>query len=259
MKVMQMSCPSCQAPLKIPTDIDRLSCAYCGSDLVVKHGEDFSSLKMAEQVSQTIQETGVETQNTIREGTTVTQSELKRLQLGQELSSLQMQLMNVQGEIRTLERSKRNRQAKRHLKELYRQEQYIKTRISTLNAALAPPIAAVDQPGISSTKKKKQKKGMSPLGKGCLYGCLTYVLIGMTCGVIAIPLDAAIFGQAETGGPIFSGAAIFGFILGVVIFVFYYKTPNGSIWQWMRMKLGKNKEPALAADSPISENEELGK
>ena len=107
MEIMNMSCPSCQAPLKIPNDLDRLTCGYCGSELVVKRTTDFATLNLVEEVSQTIQEVGNETQSTIREGTSVTQAELRRLQISQEISALQLQLTSVQSEIRTLEHMKK--------------------------------------------------------------------------------------------------------------------------------------------------------
>ena len=141
MEIMIMVCPSCQAPLKIPKEIEHLSCGYCGSSLIVKRTPEFATLNLAEEVSQTIQQVGSETQNTIREGTSVTQSELRRLQIGQELSSLKLQLSTAQSEMRLLNRGKKNRKIRKDLRNLRRQERSIKSRVGSLEHALRHSVA----------------------------------------------------------------------------------------------------------------------
>ena len=106
-KVQKMACASCGAPLSIPNDVEYLYCAYCGASLVVERGEGYAIMKVAEEVSKTIYETGIGTQEAIREGTGATRAELKRLQLSQELSNSQMQLSNIHAEIRSIERGKK--------------------------------------------------------------------------------------------------------------------------------------------------------
>ena len=56
MNIVKMSCPSCAASISIPSDADRLVCTQCGSGLVVQHGEGYATLKLAEVISKTIQE-----------------------------------------------------------------------------------------------------------------------------------------------------------------------------------------------------------
>ena len=146
MEIATVNCTSCGAPLKIPSDIEAFNCSYCGAGLVVKRGEGYVALKLAEQVSKSVQEVGVQTQSTIREGTQVTQVELKRLQLSQEVSSLQLQLSNVKAEIRMLQRQKADRNTKRQLKELNEEEISLINRIKTLQAALAESMPAKTSP-----------------------------------------------------------------------------------------------------------------
>ena len=138
MNIVKVSCASCGAPITIPPDIDNLNCSYCGAALAVQRGEGYIALKLAEKVSQTIQEVGGQTQSSIREGTQVTQIELKRLQLGQQLSTIQNQLSNIQAEIRALKRQKADGKINKQLKELRSHEMSLISRINGLQAALVP-------------------------------------------------------------------------------------------------------------------------
>ena len=100
MEVRTVACASCGAPLEISPDVDSLTCTYCGAAQIVRRGDGYVALRMAEAVSRTIEETGAQTQSAIREGTIATQAELKRLQLRQDLSRLEVRLSSVQSEIR---------------------------------------------------------------------------------------------------------------------------------------------------------------
>jgi predicted RNA-binding Zn-ribbon protein involved in translation (DUF1610 family) len=42
--MIQLSCPSCGAKLKITSDMDRFACIHCGTEVLVKRGEDTISL-----------------------------------------------------------------------------------------------------------------------------------------------------------------------------------------------------------------------
>jgi hypothetical protein len=136
MTITTVSCSSCGAPIKIPEDVDFLNCVYCGAALKVQRGDGYVALKLAEQVSKSIQQVGDRTQATIREGTYATQSELKRLQITQEIASLQIQLSGIQAEIRSLERQKSNRKIKKQLRELRDQEKNLLANINRLQAWL---------------------------------------------------------------------------------------------------------------------------
>jgi LSD1 subclass zinc finger protein len=188
MEFSKLACPSCGGSIQLPKGINRINCSYCGTHLQAQHGEGNTTLEIVEQVTQTIQEVGTETQSAIKEGTQVAQSELKRLQLGQDLSIAQMQLSNIQSEIRTLERERRTRKIKRQLEELRINERDTKDRIRALQAALSPSVG-------QTTSIDRKSEGTYPIsilekviryaigmGRGFLYG-----MIVLVAGVMLIP------------------------------------------------------------------------
>ncbi len=142
MNVQKMSCPNCGASISVMEDLNQLNCAFCGSTLSVQRGEGYTALKMAEKLGQAIQDSSTQTQGTIREGTQVTQIELKRLQINQDITTAQLQLSNIQTEIRSLEREKATGKTKQQLRELRQQEAAIRSRMAMLQAALQPEAAA---------------------------------------------------------------------------------------------------------------------
>jgi len=109
--------------------------------LNVQRGEGYAALKIAEKLGQAIQDSSAQTQGTIREGTQVTQIELKRLQINQDITTAQLQLSNVQAEIRSLEREKATGKTRQQLHELRQQEAAIRSRMTMLQAALQPDAA----------------------------------------------------------------------------------------------------------------------
>lgn len=152
MEVKSVACKSCGAPLDVPQGADQVQCRYCGAVLAVERGEGYVALRTAEEVSKSVRAAGDRTQEAIRESTYATQAELKRLQLSQELSAAQMQLSNVQAEIRALERQKKNRKTKRQLEELRHQERALTQRIKGLQSAMASALgtSAGRAPGMAS-------------------------------------------------------------------------------------------------------------
>jgi hypothetical protein len=222
MEFMKLACPSCGGSIQLPKGINRLNCSYCGTHLLVQHGEGFAALEIAEQVSQTIQDIGNETQTTIKEGTQVTQSELKRLQLSQDLSIAQMQLSNIQSEIRTLERERRTRKIKQQLGELKIHERDTTDRIRALQAALSP---AVRHP--TSIRKPEGTYPISILDKviqyaigmvrGFFYGVAVFVI-----GVLLIPSNLS----AKSSQ--YQSLLLFVFSLSIFTFL-YFRRPNATI------------------------------
>ncbi|MBG0771869.1 MAG: hypothetical protein H0S82_09170, partial [Anaerolineaceae bacterium] len=104
MKLIKLNCSACGAPISIPEDIDRLTCANCGTFLVLERGEGYYALKAAEQISEAIHETGRGTQDAIRQGAQDTRKELQRLQLNQALGNANSALNATQAEQRALRR-----------------------------------------------------------------------------------------------------------------------------------------------------------
>lgn len=274
MEVATVNCSSCGAPIRIPPELEYFNCAFCGASLVVQRGEGYIALKLVEQVSKSIQDVGEQTQSTIREGTQVTQVELKRLQLSQEISSLQIQLSSIQSEIRSLQRQKADRKIKRQLKELSGEEASLIDRIKGLQTVLAQSYPAQDSAQSESVeepqeppagpKSKTPPRGnfcTSPIGKGCLTGLLVLIAGSIVCGIPAQALDQAIFNipmganssSNQPSGPIFSLAGIFITVAFVVGFA-YGVNPKAKIWistgNWIRGRLGKaRKQTTFQTDS----------
>ena len=232
MDIATVNCSSCGAPIKVPSDLERFNCAYCGAALVVQRGEGYVALKLAEQVGKTIQEVGQQTQSTIREGAQVTQVELKRLQIGQEISALQIRLSSVQAEIRMLERQKADRKIKKQLKALRTEQDALANRIKNLQVGFAAyPSAqnlarsgssdrtdggyatrASDKPSaqhmaqssssaagrladayVPGATTRKAKFWSSPSGRGCLTSIVLMVVVTVLCAMPARALDQLIF------------------------------------------------------------------
>ena len=82
MDIQKVSCPSCGAPIQ--EKLGKFICDYCGQEVLVK------SQKLTE-ISSTIEKAQNKTQEVIASSSENTQLELRRLQLAQELSMLQMQ------------------------------------------------------------------------------------------------------------------------------------------------------------------------
>lgn len=132
MKVTKLNCTACGSPMSIPEDIDQITCTSCGTGLIIERGEGYVALKLAEKIARTIEVSGIQTQDVIRENTQVTRAELQRLQVSQELSSLQMQLNGIQTEIRMLQRDTKNSKAKKQLGGLQEKEYQVMERIHSL-------------------------------------------------------------------------------------------------------------------------------
>lgn len=261
MEIVTINCASCGAPIKVPPELDSFNCAFCGANLMVKRGDGYVALKLTEQVTKSIQDSSAQTQSTIRESTLVTQSELKRLQLGQEISSLQIQLANIRAEIRSLQRQKGDRKIKEQLKGLSQHETSLWNRINSLQMTLAGsyPNKETAQAHLNAAQQLNSKphNGCSPLGRGCL----TWVLVFMVCTVlIAIParaLDESLFhvvstsGSEGTYGPLFTTASFLIFFISIVGFAYGY-APNAAIWisakRWIRSKFNRNKKTNLSAE-----------
>ena len=139
MKISKLNCTACGAPMSIPEDLDQITCASCGTGLVIERGEGYVALKLAEKIARTIEVSGIQTQDVIRENTQVTRTELQRLQLSQELSALQMQLNGIQTEIRLLQRDPNNKKFNSQLISLRGNEYQAMERIRVLKRQISVP------------------------------------------------------------------------------------------------------------------------
>jgi hypothetical protein len=85
----------------------------------------------------------------------------------------------------------------------------------------------------------------SKVQRGCLIGCLVYLLVGVCLVLLAIPLDRGLFPQS-TGpiqGPFSIVASVIGFLAGVIAFT-YVMYPDASAAKFIRERLQRtqNKE-----------------
>lgn len=214
MNIQKIDCVSCGAPVQISPDLDQFNCVFCGTGLQVQRTEGSITLKLAGQVSQAIQDSGA-----------LTRLELKRLQLS-----------NLQAEIRTVGRLPRSRLTVQQYKDLQKQEK-------ELRAQIEPPIDA-------ASKQVNIRPPTPPLkvARGCLVGFLVFCVIGITCSLIAIPLDEVFF-KPPVGsiGPIYRVAGIFSFFFALAISL-YTLNPQAPFWKALKDWLT---EPPPAKKRPI--------
>ncbi len=105
MKLIKLNCSACGAAISIPDDVDRLTCSACGTFLMLERGEGYYALKAVEQIANVIQESGKSTQDAIRDSAAITRKEFQRLQISQNLNTINSQLHDNQAEQRNLSRS----------------------------------------------------------------------------------------------------------------------------------------------------------
>lgn len=149
MNLTQTRCSVCTAPLEIAADATHTRCSYCATAFAVERRGDKVSLQFADA----IEGHAAQTRAVILEEADATQSELRRLQLTQQHSHTQLQLADVQREIRAVERAPQSSVARNQLAELQAQETDLKAQLAALELALNPesvgstPLAS-DQPAI---------------------------------------------------------------------------------------------------------------
>lgn len=127
MNIVSLSCTSCGAPLNVSPESEQLRCPYCNAVLIIERSEGQVAFKLGEQVSRSIEHSS-----------DTTQTELKRLQLIQEVSMLQMQLSTLEAEIRSLQRQAPNKQINQQLSDLRSQERSLIARIKSIQNSLSP-------------------------------------------------------------------------------------------------------------------------
>ena len=81
------------------------------------------------------------------------------------------------------------------------------------------------------------------VGRGCLAGCLVYLVAGACLVIAAIPLDAAVSGQSSqaTMGPFAATASVIGLLAGIAAF-FFAAFPQAPLAQSIRKRLQRNRD-----------------
>ncbi len=79
------------------------------------------------------------------------------------------------------------------------------------------------------------------LARGCLAGCLVYLMLGACLVIAAIPLDTALSGQSgqSTMGPFSAAASFIGLLAGVAVF-FLAAYPQAPLAQSIRKRFQRN-------------------
>jgi hypothetical protein len=180
--------------------------------------EDVSVLRTAAEISASFKDVGAETANAIRDVSNVTRSELERLRLSQDIAALQAQRSSLLFEIRTLERSRKNRKARRQLKDLRRDERLITQRIDSLNRSLvAGPARDVD----AVASLHKAQKSETSNGRGCLAGILIWMVPLLIIMSFFLPSTEDLI---DSGYFMFLDVAFFA--LGLASFFYFRKRTN---------------------------------
>lgn len=253
MNLHPTTCPACNATIHVPTDTERVSCAYCGREMAITQRGSETKVALLDQLKETLHDLGQQQQAAIQESSSLTRTELERLQLNQQLNALQIQRSGLRAEIRALERETNlSNTVRRQLRELRREERAYQSQIRALEARLNPDTGqaqtAVSTP--STTRQagpsllRRAGSRLFPLFKGCLGGCLTYFIVAVGLGMIAVPLDRWLFAIApddRTGGPFFAVAAIIGLIAAAIAF-FYLLFPQAALWQRLTPQKQKKAE-----------------
>lgn len=80
--------------------------------------------------------------------------------------------------------------------------------------------------------------------RGCLAGCLVYLIVGLCLVVAAIPIDRALFPKLGSNpGPFTYLASVLGLLIGFAVF-FYFAYPDSSMSKFIRRRLQSSKEKA---------------
>ncbi len=125
--------------MTVPGDASWVTCDYCGSTLTVTRSGEGVALEMVRQVTESVAASGESTRSAIQDASQITREELRRLQWTQEFTAVQLQLTNIRGEIRALEREKRLTSRARHqLQELRQQAARLEARLAELQHRLEP-------------------------------------------------------------------------------------------------------------------------
>ena len=221
MELRKLTCPSCGGQLNLPEDLSQVTCTYCGNQLVVDVGDGYAALRIAEQVSSSIRESGAATTSAIRDSSEVTKGELRRLQITNEITSLQSQIALIQSEIRSLERGKLNRKIKKQLLGLRSQEKDLTNRIVRLQSILNPATSSASRVNKTVSKKK-------PSDRNFLRGCFAAFLIYFLALIGLSTLSLVMFGSDtnNSGNAIFSCLNLIFFLIAILGFFYFWKKSN---------------------------------
>ena len=145
MPLESLQCPSCSAPVIFLPQSMQTKCSYCGAMLRKQPSSSEVALLTTEKMASAISTSTAQTQTAIQANTAAaqaesaaTRNELRRMQLSNELTSVDLQLTTVQSDIRAAMRMPRNRVISQQLRQLQGQEAALLRRRADICAILNP-------------------------------------------------------------------------------------------------------------------------
>jgi hypothetical protein len=183
MKIQKCNCTACGAPIELPEDIYSIVCPFCKVNLFIKRDDNKLIISAIEKVNIGIESSGKEIQSVLKGESELNQSELKRLQLNQDLSLLQLQLSNVQTEIRTINREKKTKLIINQIEDLQISESRIIERIQIIQNGLSPL-----EPGLKKLDLRKEKVDLPEKRRISGWTIIVFGSSTLICGILFLLL-----------------------------------------------------------------------
>lgn len=212
MSIVQQRCPACSAPLPIIQPSERLRCRYCGAALSIERHGSHVSVELAERMIGSLEQSGAQNQ-----------AEFRHLRLTQELASAEMQLANVQSEMRSIQRGPVNGVSRTQLNELQAKQIELQQRIASLKAQLYPGSASAPTIPRQSTDLRltPQRFGwllFSLNGRANRLDFWVGTLVGVGVYVSLVIVTAILRAMPDDGGALTNlGTAIFSFVSLILV------------------------------------------
>lgn len=170
-------------------------CPYCGTAIHVEHSAGEATVKLATQVSGAIVGANAQMQAALVQSSAITRDELQRTQLHNELSTVQMQLTAIQGEIRSVQRMPVTAVTKRQMQDLRAQEACLIQRERAIRQTLYPPMAQNGEANHSTGSARVKQPGAQGV-LGSLFGFSGRAGRGLYWGGQCVSLALLFFGSA---------------------------------------------------------------
>jgi uncharacterized membrane protein YhaH (DUF805 family) len=222
MAVTKEACPNCGSPIQVPAGVSRFQCPYCTTSLAVERQNGDIGLFIADRIAGSLETTSSQTRAVIQTGTEVTQTELRRMQIAQDLSMAQMRLSNVQSELRMLERTPPTQVTRRQIQELRAQESMVMQQINTLAGVLNPALAADAMARHAAANARTPRSGglrwqlfgfRGRIGRGAYWGSLVIMFVLFLIIGSMLPPAAA----EGAPPPEMSDPAAFAIFVGIIL------------------------------------------
>lgn len=190
--VVRLACPSCGAMLPLPSGTaEYMQCPFCGSSLHVRRSAGELSLEMVQQVGRAIgQEVGQELDQ-----------RFQAMEARQQLQMLEMQLLDLQGQLRTLQSLPKSRQRDQAIKQTAAQIAQLQQQYRALYSRLYPQAArsgaaAGGSGGRAATNPQPSWGGILSLVGVFVLGC---VVVGLGYFGVSLAVLGALLALVSPG------------------------------------------------------------